>query len=162
SAPPRSITMTADTMASGPAQPWPGDAAAERALAALAARPRGLFSDVDGTLAPIVPMPELAVLLPGVPDTLRRAVGVLPVVAVSGRSVTDVSHLVDIPELVYIGNHGLERSGPQVTPEVRPEARPEVRQDGGPDGPAGPQAPIQVGLVEAEVYIHPDALPYQV
>ncbi len=129
--------MTADTLTADTALPWPSDTAMERALALLAARPRGLFSDVDGTLSPIAPMPEVAVLLPGVADILRRAVAVFDVVAaVSGRSVGDVSRLVGIPELVYIGNHGLERSGPD----------------------------IRMGTRHAmgEVYIHPEALPYQV
>jgi len=137
--------MTADPMAANTAQPWPSDAAVERALSVLAAHPRGLFSDVDGTLSPIVPMPELAVLLPGVTDILRRAVAVFDVVAaVSGRSVSDVSRLVGIPELVYIGNHGFERSGPEV----------------GRDG--GPKAPMETGHGAAEVYTHPEALPFQV
>jgi len=92
------------------ALPWPSDAGVQRALPVLAARPRGLFSDVDGTLSSIAPTPEAAVLLPGVADLLRRAVAVFDVVAaVSGRSASDTRQLVGVPGVLYVGNHGLER-----------------------------------------------------
>jgi trehalose 6-phosphate phosphatase len=92
------------------ALPWPGAAAERLVLAALGTRPRGLFSDVDGTLAALAPTPEAAVLLPGVADLLRCAVAVFDVVAVvSGRSAHDTRRLVGVSDLVYIGNHGLER-----------------------------------------------------
>ena len=93
-----------------PAPPALDAASQERLRAVLAARPRGLFSDVDGTLSLIAPTPESAVLLPGVLaalERLRQAFDV--VVAVSGRSAADTRRLVGLDGITYLGNHGLER-----------------------------------------------------
>jgi trehalose 6-phosphate phosphatase len=88
---------------------------------ALAARPRGLFSDVDGTLSPIAPTPESAVLLPGVAALLDRARQHFDVVAaVSGRSAQDARRMVGLDTITYIGNHGFERLDP-VAPGSRSE-----------------------------------------
>lgn len=103
----------------------------------LAARPRGLFSDVDGTLSPIAPTPESAVLLPGVADLLDRARQRFDVVAaVSGRSARDARRMVGLDAITYIGNHGFERLDP-----VAHDSRPEH--------------------AAATVHILPEALPYQ-
>jgi trehalose 6-phosphate phosphatase len=94
----------------------------------VAARPRGLFSDLDGTLSRIAPTPEAAVLLPGMRDLLRQATVYFTVVAVSGRAAFDAHHLVGLAEITYIGNHGLERLEPQPDGEpvltVAPDALP--------------------------------------
>jgi trehalose 6-phosphate phosphatase len=81
------------------------------ALAALAAEPAAaaLFFDVDGTLAPIVADPEDA----RVPDTtrseLRRLASRYALVAcVSGRTGEVARSIVGVPELTYVGEHGLE------------------------------------------------------
>ena len=69
----------------------------------------GIMLDVDGTLAPIVPRPELARVLPDVPSLLERLVRRVGVVAViSGRRSEDVRALVDVPGLEVVGTHGLE------------------------------------------------------
>lgn len=69
----------------------------------------GIMLDVDGTLAPIVPRPELARVLPEVPSILDRLVRRVGVVAViSGRRSKDVRGLVDVPDLEIVGTHGLE------------------------------------------------------
>jgi trehalose-phosphatase len=80
-------------------------------LAALASDPAAtaLCFDVDGTLAPIVPDPRDA----RVPDTtraeLRRLAGRYALVAcVSGRTGARAEEIVDVPELTYVGEHGLE------------------------------------------------------
>jgi trehalose 6-phosphate phosphatase len=80
-------------------------------LAALAAQPEAaaLFFDVDGTLAPIVPNPEDA----RVPETtrteLRRLASRYALVAcVSGRTGGAARAIVGVPELTYVGEHGLE------------------------------------------------------
>jgi len=81
------------------------------ALAALAADPpaAALCFDVDGTLAPIVPDPADA----RVPETtraeLRRLAGRYGLVAcISGRTSEVARAIVGVPELTYVGEHGLE------------------------------------------------------
>jgi trehalose 6-phosphate phosphatase len=80
-------------------------------LARLAEDPSraGLFLDVDGVLAPIVPRPEDA----RVPDEtrveLRRLAERYALVAcISGRAGEDARRIVGVPGLTYVGNHGLE------------------------------------------------------
>jgi trehalose 6-phosphate phosphatase len=77
----------------------------------LANDPAGvaLFFDVDGVLAPIVPRPEDA----RVPDETRAELGRLNeryalVACISGRAGADAARVVGLPDLVYVGNHGLE------------------------------------------------------
>jgi len=71
--------------------------------------PRGLFTDIDGTISPIAPTPEEAQLLPGIRDLLREACRSFHVVGViTGRSALGALDLVQLPELTYVGNHGLE------------------------------------------------------
>jgi trehalose 6-phosphate phosphatase len=68
-----------------------------------------LVFDVDGTLAPIVARPELAT----VPETTRAELHRLTeryllVACVSGRAGEDARRMVGLPDVVYVGNHGLE------------------------------------------------------
>jgi trehalose 6-phosphate phosphatase len=68
-----------------------------------------ILLDVDGTLAPIVPHPDLS----AVPDqTLRLLEDIASryalVACVSGRAPRDVRRLVPIPAIRIAGNHGLE------------------------------------------------------
>ena len=83
-----------------------------------------LLSDYDGTLTPIAARPELAVLGQEARHTLlslsrqdKYIVGI-----VSGRGLPDVAAIVDLPQLVYAGNHGLEIAGPDLD-FVHPEAK---------------------------------------
>jgi trehalose 6-phosphate phosphatase len=81
------------------------------ALTRLAEDPSraGLLLDVDGTLAPIVPRPADARVPQGVQTELRRLNARYALVAcISGRASDDARHVVGVPELVYVGNHGLE------------------------------------------------------
>jgi trehalose 6-phosphate phosphatase len=80
-------------------------------LASIAADPAAaaLFLDVDGVLAPIVERPEDA----RVPDEtrveLRRLAGRYGLVAVvTGRPSEEARAIVQVPELRYAGEHGLE------------------------------------------------------
>lgn len=86
----------------------------------------GLFTDIDGTLAPIVPTPDLAEVPAEIKRLLRELHGRCRVVAgVSGRSTSDALDLVGIEGLVYHGNHGFEvlRDGKvEVVPEAAPYA----------------------------------------
>jgi trehalose 6-phosphate phosphatase len=69
----------------------------------------GVFLDLDGTLAPIVPRPELVQVLPAIPPTLARIAARLDVVAViSGRPSDQVRDLVDVAGVMIVGTHGLE------------------------------------------------------
>jgi trehalose 6-phosphate phosphatase len=65
--------------------------------------------DVDGTLAPIVPRPELAAVPDETRTQLERLVGrYLLVACVSGRDGGDARRLVGVDGIEYVGNHGLE------------------------------------------------------
>jgi trehalose 6-phosphate phosphatase len=69
----------------------------------------GLFLDVDGVLAPIVPQPEDAKVPAPTQAELRRLHARYAIVAcISGRDGADARAVVGVPELVYVGNHGLE------------------------------------------------------
>lgn len=70
----------------------------------------GLVSDVDGTLSPIVDVPDEARVTPRNLELLAALQADLPLTAViSGRSAGDVYERIKLPGLVYIGNHGMER-----------------------------------------------------
>ncbi len=72
-----------------------------------------LFLDFDGTLAPICGRPADVRLEPEVRETLvalaRRDDIVLSIV--SGREVRELRELIDVPGLIYAGNHGLQIVG---------------------------------------------------
>ena len=81
------------------------------ALGEIAAEPgrAGLFLDIDGVLAPIVPRPEDA----RVPDATRRVLGRLAdryglVACVTGRPSEVAREIVGVESLTYVGEHGLE------------------------------------------------------
>jgi trehalose 6-phosphate phosphatase len=81
------------------------------ALTRLAADPTqaAILLDVDGVLAPIVPRPEDARVPPATQAELRRLATRYALVAcISGRATDDARRVVGVPELVYVGNHGLE------------------------------------------------------
>ena len=76
--------------------------AAEPALAAI-------LLDVDGTLAPIVDDPAAASVPQTVRGELRRLHDRYALVAcISGRPAVDAARIVGVPELEYVGEHGLE------------------------------------------------------
>lgn len=95
-----------------PALLWP---AWKRVAARLAAAPRlAVFSDFDGTLAPIVRHPDQARLPAATRAALRRLYRLprLVVGVVSGRALGDLRRRVGLDGLYYIGTHGVEWSGP--------------------------------------------------
>lgn len=84
----------------------------DAALAArLAARPRLLLFDIDGTLAPLMPRPELVSLPVGTRAALTTlaASPETTVAAVTGRAADDGRRIVDVAGVAVIGNHGMER-----------------------------------------------------
>ncbi len=65
--------------------------------------------DVDGTLAPIVAHPDLAVVPPDTLALLGRLVERCSLIGlVSGRAAADVARLVPVAGVRIAGNHGLE------------------------------------------------------
>jgi len=68
-----------------------------------------IFTDVDGTLAPIVPRPEEAAVPARASELLARLSERYGLVAcVSGRQAGEARRLVGVDAIAYAGNHGLE------------------------------------------------------
>ncbi len=78
----------------------------------LAGKELALFLDYDGTLSPIMPRPDLAVLSDAMRDTLNRLGHHCTLAIVSGRTRADVHKLVAVEDIYFAGNHGLEIEGP--------------------------------------------------
>jgi len=78
-----------------------------------------IFLDYDGTLTPIVPRPEDALLPEASRDTLRRLAERLPVAILSGRDLADVRSMIGIPTIVYAGSHGFDIQLPDGRTEQR-------------------------------------------
>ena len=83
-----------------------------------------VLTDIDGTLAPIVPTPDMSEVSGELKDLLRRlSERFLLVAGISGRKTEDAFDLLGLEDVVYFGNHGFEilRDGEV---EVIPEALP--------------------------------------
>ena len=81
----------------------------ELACGILAHHPSAVVCDIDGTLSPIAPTPQEAKLAPGAREALEKlAQSVDLVAAVTGRSATDAAVMVGVPDMLVVGNHGLE------------------------------------------------------
>jgi len=83
-----------------------------------------VLTDIDGTLAPIAPTPDMSEVPQELKDLLRRLVGKFLLVAgISGRKSEEALDLIGLEDVVYFGNHGFEilRDGEV---EVIPEALP--------------------------------------
>jgi trehalose 6-phosphate phosphatase len=68
------------------------------------------FLDYDGTLSPLVSTPDQARPLPDTPavlGALAESPGIR-VALVTGRTVTEIRRLIDVPGIYYVGIHGLE------------------------------------------------------
>ena len=83
-----------------------------------------ILTDIDGTLAPIVPTPDMSEVSAELKDLLRRlSERYLLVAGISGRKTEDAFDLVGLADVVYFGNHGFEilREGEvEVVPEALP------------------------------------------
>jgi trehalose-phosphatase len=99
-------------------------------LAAIPMKRLILFLDFDGTLTPIVSRPYRARLSQPVRETLRKLVGLLPVVVISGRAPKDLRRRVGLQEVCYVGHHGLSclETGGDVTWMTTPPHRTLVRR----------------------------------
>jgi trehalose 6-phosphate phosphatase len=83
-----------------------------------------VLTDIDGTLAPIVPTPDMSEVPAELKELLRRiSERYLLVAGISGRKTEDAFDLIGLDAVVYFGNHGFEilRDGEV---EVIPEALP--------------------------------------
>lgn len=92
-----------------------------------AAAPRVFVAlDYDGTLVPLAPRPEDARPTSTVLNLLSRLVQTpgVSVAIVSGRPLADLRALLPVPEMAYIGTHGLEvcTAGGEVTSLLPPGA----------------------------------------
>jgi trehalose 6-phosphate phosphatase len=82
-----------------------------------------LFFDFDGTLAPLAEHPDVVYLQEPVRQKLQKlqAWPDVSLAIVSGRELSDLQKHVNLPGVIYAGNHGLEISGPNfafVEPKV--------------------------------------------
>lgn len=83
-----------------------------------------LLLDYDGTLTPIVSHPGLS-RFPAASQKLLQKLSQLDdvkVAVITGRSLKEIKKLIGLPELIYIGNHGLELQGPKIQ-FIHPEAK---------------------------------------
>jgi trehalose 6-phosphate phosphatase len=95
----------------------------ERLLEPLRADPgrSAILSDIDGTIAPIVPSPKDAAVPQATRELLRELARRYALVAcLSGRRALDARNVVGVDELAYSGNHGFELLLPGDS-EVRPD-----------------------------------------
>ena len=72
--------------------------------------------DFDGTIAPIVPHPDDAQMLPQARSVLHRLAerSDTEIALISGRSLADLRRRIGIDDVYYAGNHGLEIHGPDL------------------------------------------------
>lgn len=78
-----------------------------------------IFFDFDGTLAPIAPTPDEA-LLPWRAKELLKKLAVEPnlkLAFISGRSLVDLKKKIGLKNVIYSGNHGLQIEGPKIKHE---------------------------------------------
>jgi trehalose-phosphatase len=92
----------------------------------LEGHPLALMLDIDGTISPIAPTPEQAIVPIETRDLIRRLAATtgVHVALVTGRSVTDAQRMIMVEHAWIVGNHGLEISGPDMPATPVPEARP--------------------------------------
>lgn len=87
----------------------PVDQVVEHLVNLLERRRAGLFTDFDGTLSPLAPTPDAATIEPSAAIALGELTVHIDVVGiVTGRAAEDARVRAGIPDLLYVGNHGLE------------------------------------------------------
>ncbi len=82
-----------------------------------------LFLDFDGTLVPIQDNPSQCVLSPNTKSQLETMClsGKASIAILSGRAMNDLKKRIQIENIYYGGNHGLEITGPNLR-YVHPDA----------------------------------------
>lgn len=87
----------------------PVDQVVERLVTLLKDGRAGLFTDFDGTLSPLASTPGGAKIEPSASRALRELATRIEVVGiVTGRAADDARERAGLPDLLYVGNHGLE------------------------------------------------------
>ncbi len=71
-----------------------------------------VFIDYDGTLTPIAHRPEQAILDDDMRQILNKLSKIATVTIITGRDIENVKHFVQLPTLIYAGNHGFDIEGP--------------------------------------------------
>jgi alpha,alpha-trehalase len=82
-----------------------------------------IFLDYDGTLTPIVPRPEEALLSSHTRSLLRKLSQKCTVAIISGRERQEIQSIIDIDSIYYAGNHGFDISGPHNCSYIHPSAK---------------------------------------
>ncbi len=70
-----------------------------------------VFLDYDGTLTPIVGHPENAILNDSMREVLSQLSKLVKITIISGRDRNNIQSLVNLPNVFYVGNHGLDMEG---------------------------------------------------
>jgi trehalose-phosphatase len=94
----------------------------------LDGNPLVLTLDIDGTISPIAPTPEQAIVPIETRDAIRRLIRMpdVHVALVTGRSVSDALRMIMVEGAWVVGNHGLEISGPGLLSTPATAAQPFV------------------------------------
>lgn len=93
---------------------------------AIGARVPAFFLDLDGTLTPLVPRPEMVRLSLAARQVLETLARRYVVCIVSGRDLSDLRQRVELPNLYYAADHGYHVVGPEASGielQVGPEDR---------------------------------------
>jgi trehalose 6-phosphate phosphatase len=99
---------------------FPGN---EEIFETLKKKKPAIFLDYDGTLTPIVPRPEDAVISDEMKKTLKELAKIFTVAIVTGRDKEDVENLVGLDELIYAGSHGYIITGPDGLSMEHPDSK---------------------------------------
>ena len=94
----------------GTRQPEPDDPdVLQHVLDVVQHTPAGLFTDIDGTISRIATVPSEANVSEEARSAMRRLSQRLAVVgAVTGRAASDGAAMIGLPDMLVVGNHGLE------------------------------------------------------
>lgn len=107
-------------------------ALAAKVLPKLPQSKLAIFLDYDGTLTPTVSRPlEESSLNQDVRELLTHLATLHPIAIISGRDRSNVSDLVQLPQLIYAGSHGFDILGSTTYPlqhEVGQEFIPQIKQ----------------------------------
>ncbi|KAG3119744.1 hypothetical protein PI124_g2090 [Phytophthora idaei] len=90
-----------------------------------------VFLDYDGTLSPIVDVPDHAFMTDAMRSTLSELSSKFVTAIVTGRSTEKVYNFVQLDNLVYAGSHGFDIKGTKTRPincQVADHFRPEMEQ----------------------------------
>lgn len=79
-----------------------------------------LFLDCDGTLAPIAATPDEAVISQETRSLLKLLASKFncKIAIISGRELEDIKKKINLKNLIYSGNHGLQIEGPKIKHEL--------------------------------------------